>query len=217
MRLSEFIKAGKQPPPNAVNSSPGQTPEEVVEILKRECQPFLQATNNLEYNLYRGIRSIIPFDGQILHSTRCPIGRRPKDSPLFLHKVADKWFFDKTGIAFRSNAIFCTGNAAEAIEYGAVYLMIPIGNFDFCYSPKVEDLYKEFDRPLFSGYMTESEKETYAAKLIAAFDDAKYKFNTTVDGFRLGVTSGNEMMIHCDHYYIMPFYDEQTKKVLSLL
>jgi len=216
MRLSEFRRPG--PPPTPAPAT--QTPEQVVEILQRDCQPFLQATNNLEYRLYRGIRSIVPFDGKLIKEAACPVGRRPKDSPMFLHRVADQWFFNETGIAFRSNSVFCTGNNAEAIEYGTVYLMIPLGNFDFCWSPNVEDLYRKFDQTRYHSYNADAmvgealyDKES----LIHDLDHSKYRFNSSVNDFRSGIVSGNEMMIHCDQYYIMPYYDEQTTKVLSLL
>lgn len=211
MRLNEF----HNPAPAA-----NQTPEEAANIIRRDCQPFLAATDGLQYCLYRGIRPIIMGAGQILHKAMCPIGRKPTDSSRFLHLVADKWFHKTTGIAFRSNAIFCTGNKAEAVEYGTCYIMIPIGNFDYCWSPFVEDMYRRFDRDHYHSITTDDRSESALQeeqRLQELFSKSGYRSNISIADFRRGIGSGSEMMIHCDHYYFLKNYSNETNQVLGML
>ena len=218
MRATEFIAEG-------VTDADIQ---EMAKIIERDCQPFLQATNNLKYKLFRGIKNL--RQNGILTKSRCPVGREPADSSEIMHQIADDWFYDNTGIRFRSNSIFCSGRMNDADDYGIVTIMIPIGNFDFCWSPTVHDMFGAFDELVdwwwlddeYDGDDDEDSDEynnslsSATDKLTSALRAAKYQFNSSIAGFRKGISSGNEMMIHCDEYYILRMTDETTQIINKL-
>lgn len=191
MRLTEFI------------SSVEKEVRKMAKIIHRDCQPFLQASNYLEYRLYRGVE-ISPKTN--LDKFDCRTERIPRDSPRIMHSIADDWFYQKTGIRFRSNAVFCVGDKLATLTYGKPHLLLPIGNFDFCWSPVYSDLYESLEDVVnWKKFVNQPESEQKAAKkkFIGALENGKYEFNTSIASFRRGVENDHEMMIHCKQYYLL--------------
>lgn len=67
--------------------------------------------------------------------------RQPLTSSPFANKLLDNWLYDETGIKFRSQAIFTAKDSSTASGYGAVYIVIPKGEFHYCWSPYIRDAY----------------------------------------------------------------------------
>ncbi|WP_415396242.1 hypothetical protein [Sulfurimonas sp. CS5] len=86
--------------------------------------------------LYRGFKNLPQIDTII--TTRK--NRKPKHLPLELHEKVDEYFFNKFGIKFRSQSVFCTGKMKSALDYGKVAIIEPVGHFEICWSPKCYDL-----------------------------------------------------------------------------
>jgi hypothetical protein len=112
------------------------------------------------------------------------------------HHAADNWFLKNTGVRFRSDAIYTTGSYGKAEDYGKVGVIFPIGNFQFCWSPKYDSMLeslKEFGAVGTSGEIL-SEGQFY--KGLAAG-----KYQTT--DLSAALNSLNEVMVHCESFYII--------------
>lgn len=101
--------------------------------------------------LYRAHRlSEVPEEQGVLVNPYLDMARQPRDTSRELHELADAWFEKQFALRFRSRALFCNGNRAEAENYcdnNHVLISIePIGDFKFCYSPNCPDMYLHFKR-----------------------------------------------------------------------
>lgn len=117
----------------------GESTEEVIETLKRDCGPFLKDISPRDILLYRGSNTIFMGDISKPHTPRKD--RRPKDMR--------GWMFDLTNYAFkkvfgweaRKEGVFVVGLQKIAQRYGNPYLFFPIGKYDYIWSGNIEDLY----------------------------------------------------------------------------
>jgi hypothetical protein len=121
-----------------------------VTLIKQDCQPFL--TNNLSAmksggRLMRGISKIDPLtDAFITQKVWVNKTRRPTDTPLQFHFLIDMFMEETLGYAYRSSSCFASTSKAMAGSYGMAYTIFPIGDYDICYSPTVNDLFEWFQR-----------------------------------------------------------------------
>ena len=117
-----------------------------------------------------------------------PKNREPVDTDHNVSSTADKWFEKKFGIKYRSNSLFVTGNLGTAEEYGETVAIFPIGEFSFCWSPKVSD----FTYSLIKGSeLTDGFDEL--EEVTRHMDLADYTSTNLI----AAIDSGNEIMIHC--------------------
>lgn len=132
--------------------------EEFAEIINKivnDCEPFLKEidieddADAQRHFLYRGMGSL----NEMFVKKDVRKNRTPKDTPQKVHEIMDQSFNDIWGHRFRSNAMFCNGNTMEAELYGNVYMVFPIGNFDYVFSEEIEDFYKDLDQVLFDEIM----------------------------------------------------------------
>jgi len=166
-------------------------------LITKHCQPYLQEANGL--SLYRGLgRAKDPF-----MKKRVRLGNRtPKDMPQDLHKKLNKYFEMKFGAPFR-NAMFVTGDDGVANEYGAVYTVYPIGEFEYLWSLHVHDLYSIWENylPWFdrNDNKKEEKKKLKEAYLEFYNEEIKYGYQTT--DLNAAIKSGHEIMLRCSNYY----------------
>lgn len=216
------------------------TMEETIESIKKDCQPFLSSDVFKRFYLdneflYRGEGRTF---GEYLKAD-VNKNRTPKDMQEDIHNVLDEWFENKFGHYYRSESIFTTFNLDRARSYSHVlpshgilkyaYIIFPCGNFDYCYSTEVEDLYDVFNETgqtstdLFftmsriiqdSGLFKEildDDGEIIPNEYENALQGPEYRklVRLIMDGFKyyqndsrhLGSDLGNtEIMIDCDKY-----------------
>jgi hypothetical protein len=185
-----------------------------AEVLKSECQPYLKSIDFdlYRHDLYHGRRGV-----DQVTVLMCPVNRKPKDTPLAIHQIADAYFEETTGIKFRSNALFATGSQGMARDYGNPLLVIPRGEFTACWSPEISDLTEHLDMFLFNHYPSEVVAaagfsksywvgDTNNRNLIGAIkwmlDDGDYQ----VGAVKEAVRSKNEVMLHAESFYLLPLY-----------
>jgi hypothetical protein len=116
--------------------------ETILEILWKKCNPFLKDLIKPGWNgdfLYSGRGD----HKDVIMIKKVRDNRRPKDMNPELSTMFDEMFYKKFGFHARSNAIFCTGNYNDAIRYGNVYMIFPVGKYKFIYSNMIRDLYPE--------------------------------------------------------------------------
>lgn len=69
--------------------------------------------------------------------------REPKDSSKDLTNIFNLAIDSAGGKADRNNAIFVSGNARTASIYGQVYVVFPMGNFDYTWHKDIDDWFNE--------------------------------------------------------------------------
>lgn len=160
----------------------------LADKIRANCQPFLQKIGNnpTDTILWRGSPDL--DETKLVTKVRNPKNRHPRDTDPHVSEVADEWFKDKFGIAYRSNALFVTGKYRSAEEYGSVYIVLPIGEFRFCWSPEVED----FTYGLVPGEeITQGYDDTY--RVMSRLDKVGYIETDLVAAAK----SNCEIMIYC--------------------
>jgi hypothetical protein len=144
----------------------------------------------LKEPLFRGVHDM--EDGVI--RVPCPVSRAPKDLSFENHKIADEWFLDNTGVRFRSNAFFTTGRIEEAFGYGELGIMLPVGKFDFCWSPNIKDLYIAIRENV------QHDAESGEDFVIRTLIEGDYRLNWNL---KAAIASHKEVMVHCDYAYLV--------------
>lgn len=148
------------------------------------------------------------------------------DSSSFLVKHFNEHFEDKFGVRIRSKGTFC-GSSIMANSYGDLYLIFPIGKFDYYWSKDVPDLfswseYKNWYDDCHSFDATVNEDDSMLQKADGDIKDivSTYKKNANLkealwNGERF--FQGNEVMIDCDKFYLLNLHDWKFEEYVWLL
>ncbi len=107
----------------------------VATFMKGKCQPWLKASKNGTLIVYRGISD----RGGLAFTKKTREDREPKDTENDRHKAFDAAITAAGGVANRTNSLFCSANKARASIYGKVYVLIPVGLFNYTWSPEWSD------------------------------------------------------------------------------
>ena len=114
--------------------------ESIVDILRRDCRPFLNEWNENKYGLlYRGSHS---HKNTIVKIKSRLKDRMAKDTPSEVHDVLNKIFVKEFGWKVR-NGVFATADDDTTCQYGYTYHFFPIGKYKYAWSPKITDLYSD--------------------------------------------------------------------------
>ena len=118
------------------------TIEKVVKALKRKCGKFLKETApSIKKGdfIYRG------SDNQISHGTFIDrrlsrlTDRMPMSTSIEVHNMLNDMFKKKFGWQVR-NGVFAS-DVGQSAGYGVAYSFFPIGDYKYCWSPAVGDLF----------------------------------------------------------------------------
>ena len=164
--------------------------------VERKCSSYLKIYKRHNGKFYRTHGDRV--ETYTLKKTRK--NRRPLDSPLFLHNLVDDWMKKNFGWRGRSEGLFVWGEWSEWISHSD--LVFPIGDFDFLWNPKVEDLYDTFTK--IDNDLADIQDPT-PEDLKPIFYELKKEilpFYTNKDIKKFWYT-GCEMMIKCDKYYLV--------------
>jgi len=206
MKIREIIREGVK-----------ETAQSVVEILLRDCRPFLAAVDyDLRDPLVRGVQ-IAPTSIVAVKTNK---NRKPVDMPQIVTDAIDDYFQETTGVRWRTTSVFATSNEHAAMFYGPLYAVFPIGEFHYCWSQRVSDLFNNLDNQL-SKYklryrsfqenldvMGEESAEDAANRKLAF----ELLHDTIMPGFGYQVDTdikeamamaNSEVMILCDKYYLV--------------
>lgn len=134
----------------------------------------------------------IPFVKKQVHKNREPL-----DMPIQLHDMINDTFNEIFGVKLRSECLFGTSNLNIAKQYGKIYLIFPIGKFDFYWSERIFDLFISVD-VLFKDYNRYVDKEGNFKNALIKMLKKNYKKNG--DLVR-AMSVKNEIMIDCKEYY----------------
>ena len=114
--------------------------DEIIQILLKDCKPFLKEFNMFHNPIYRGSNKDMAGETHFMKVTSRR-KRIPKDTPKWLHNLMDEMFFKHHGWKARSEGIFVTHSRSIAGNYGWQVLFFPKGKYQYLWNPDVEDLY----------------------------------------------------------------------------
>ena len=197
--------------------------EKAVKIFHDECKPFQKEIG------FDGIFDFKPLKRGMKNKPSILIDnvrsdRRPMSTPLPIHEFMDNWFYEKFGIRFRSNAMFVTKSQGSARFYGNVYNVFPIGEFKYCYSSTIDDLYATIANKIesklsshyapltnekFNDFLSDEDNLEFAIDIVEKIlTESKY-----VDNDLKYVSYNPEIMINCKTYLAIKsdLYDDFIK------
>lgn len=183
--------------------------EDWIELIEKHCKPYL---NKIKGNKHVLVRNFPKKQRSIIELRRVRKDRKPKDMPVKIHNMLDKFFQEHFGWKARSEGLFCWSSykfkyiLKDLIDNEdiATKLVFPIGKFDYLWNPEVDDLYVIFDEnaeEMFSksiDYVDSEELENLFNKLketdnpLSGYQDSR--FSKSLD-------SSCEIIINCDNYY----------------
>lgn len=180
-----------------------QTRYELVDKIKQDCVPFLELSKTCEYPLVflRGTsEEWLNENGECLHKWGCwkvnhNWNRRPVDSPNWFHDELNKELENKFHWSVR-NGVFALRNYLVAINYAKrwnrypeAFIMIPIGDFEFCYSTEYKDVWGDLKQEILN-------KEVDVKRV------ADTHTNQNIEGAGIG-KGCHEVSFKCDSYYML--------------
>lgn len=180
----------------------------IKELIETKCGPYLEMSGR-KGALIRGMNPEIFASARTIRDDGVDVqyversvrkDRSPKDMIKGDHQLLDTWFDKKFGIKARTGALFVFGGSQSGLRraesYGKPYLIFPIGNFKFVWSPKVTDLYVNIGGKNFSS------KEEGENDLDAELSSYGYKDTD----FEQAAQARNEIMLDCDKYLAFSYH-----------
>ena len=117
---------------NWLNEGTPLSSEKLADMIEKHCQQFLKEwRHNI---LWSGRKSKAYGNFTPLSLKQIRTDRIPRDTPKKLHDVLDYYFKKKFGKKLRSETLFCTGSIETAKEFGAPYMVFPIGKYEVYWS-----------------------------------------------------------------------------------
>lgn len=160
-----------------------------------ECKPYFEAIHNapMKYVLYRGVKK----NGDTISINKTWSHRTPVEMSLKVSDYVDDYFERKFGIRFRkSHSAFCISDISIAEKFGFPHVFLPIGEFKFSWSPIVDDMNRYMER-----LQIKKDDEVGAIEAINQSDVLSTYKNENLIG---AIESLNEVMVHCQSYYLVP-------------
>ena len=114
---------------------------DICVIIEKDCGRWLKESGYKP--VYRGMTvhddhvNELPCKDAYLAKVRS--NRMPKHSPRWLHNVLNKTFIDRIGIPLRSASLFCIGDYHNAVGYNTPFLIFPVGEYKYAWSPRISD------------------------------------------------------------------------------
>jgi len=176
-----------------INEITKGTVPQMLEMLERNCGPYLQEIGGLEnallrYPLYRGTS---PVTG-IYKRVTVRNDRIPMSTPIKIHNNIDNWFEanSKNHIRYRSASLFCSGSRRLASSYAedsrGVVIVLPVGEYHYAWARQCADL---FEAILALSYEGGSPPD-----MSTFLPACEYLEDTDLTE---AINSGHEIMLHC--------------------
>lgn len=188
--------------------------DEIVSIIKKDCQPFLNEFTNIQGNpVYRGTNKNMK-DTNII-KVRSRTKRKPKDIPPHLHELLDKLFLKHHGWKARSEGVFVTHHRGSASDYGWPALFFPKGKYQYLWNGDVEDLYPSL-RTKVAYHVPEignitamnlTPEQIAIPKFVNLLDMLVSDYNKT--DFSRAIGTRHEAMFKCHDYYMVSFDNQK--------
>lgn len=181
----------------------------IAQAMLRRAKDYIGEVGKPLKLCYRGYER---FDGEPFQRDYRE-DRQPKDSGKAITELFNIAIDSEGGTANRGNAIFVSGNARTASIYGEVYVVLPMGDFNYTWHEFIDDWYNTYDSVSargeqdwegaleLIGYHTTSNPKAAAKKILDAYqkhyreadeggfvDGKKFKYSddivSAIDAFR---------------------------------
>ena len=173
-----------------------------LQKIKDDCSPYLDKLKSSKHPntfLFRGMFDT--YYNEIFTTKTIRVNRKATNTPQWFSDVVDEYFVDKFGIPFRSNSVFCTTKAFIAMTYGPLYAIFPIGDFDYCYSPIIEDMYDLSSLAKYGFVKIDMRDRSFKSKEKEDIYPLLDKLEYTNKNFMNWENIDNEIMISCEKYH----------------
>lgn len=132
MRLDEILT---EPVPGVTNSPQDDYVLNLRQFIQADCQLWLAASRGLL--VYRGIHSAPENTPAFTREVRND--RKPLDSGLHQNRMFDFWLASAGSVSQRHNSAFVTGDMGNTSDYGKPFVVMPVGQFHYAWSPVMRD------------------------------------------------------------------------------
>ncbi len=110
--------------------------KKVAQFIKKECKPWFKESNSGKSKFYRGFQK---GANEVAFTKKVRSNRRPKDSGAREHDGFNALIKLGGGKANRSNAVFASSDRYVAEEYGQVFVVIPVGEYNYTWHTYYDD------------------------------------------------------------------------------
>lgn len=184
----------------------------IIELLERDCQPFLSQSS---VPLFRGMHD----DGSLIGDYNIRTDRKSTSGPRQQVQTFVDAELSKHGYtALRGNSVFCSGNPSQAASYGALFVVFPKGDFHFTYNTVYTDFLGAF---FIAKRKIAPHRDTYTSRIAKALSDEittitmphyKNEKNATIDE---AASSRSEVLISASSYYAISLHKIRQMHKLS--
>jgi hypothetical protein len=127
------------------NPTSGTIILDLIDFIKENCKPYLLKKNPKTW-LQKGSHNHWLYKIQNIHTDR-----QPRDSSLTVHDFLNDVIEQAGATVNRSNCSFAAAydtlkHGHSLMEYGNLYYVFPIGNFDITWSKWISDPYRVLDK-----------------------------------------------------------------------
>jgi len=137
MRLQELFE--DMYAPNRIDyESTEDLVDKVVGYIEDNCRPWLEASGGML--VYRGATVTNPVWA---YTRKVRQDRLPMNSSEEMHDLFNGLIAMAGGVANRDNSVFVTSDPGEARMYGDVHVVLPVGPFNYTWSPHWSDWYSD--------------------------------------------------------------------------
>lgn len=109
----------------------------VAKYINKNCQPWLQQTSRGLFLAYRGFRRDPKHHLAFVKAVRKD--RVPRDTGSQRHMEFNHFIRRAGKVANRTNSVFLTSNRTHAGDFGEVFIVFPVGQFNYTWLPGVSD------------------------------------------------------------------------------
>ena len=170
--------------------------DDMITAIKRDCGKWLKESNGRA--AFRGMKN---KPDMYLATVRD--NRKPKDTSKVVHDMMNKSLSDKFGWKPRSEGMFCTGDMWVASQYGKPYMVFPVSDYRYIWSPTVSDSYADTSK--FSTWWAELVsmflKDEYVDEYVKTKETQQMLKSYKDTGLYKALKDKNEIMVECKKYY----------------
>jgi hypothetical protein len=135
--IADYLEKDPRNQPSALDKQKTQKADELIVVLKRDCNKFINELKKCSSYVFRSVHQDIG-DLKLIQSRLDD--RTPKDTPKEVHNYVNSEFEKKFGWPVR-NGVFTSGRRSFA--YGTPYLFFPRGQYRYTWSPVIDDFYQK--------------------------------------------------------------------------